>query len=84
MKNKVLIKLLVPEIDAEYDIFVPINIRIGTLIFLINSSLNEVSNGLYDPKNSRELYSVDDGSAYTKDLLIRETNIRNGSKIIFL
>ncbi len=84
MKNKVLIKLLVPEIDAEYDIFVPINIRIGTLIFLINSSLNEVSNGLYDPKNSRELYSVDDGNAYTKDLLIRETNIRNGSKIIFL
>ena len=29
MKNKVLVKLIVPDIDETYDIFLPINKKIG-------------------------------------------------------
>ena len=39
MSNKVLVHLLLPEIDEAYDVFIPINIRIGTVIKLINKSL---------------------------------------------
>lgn len=84
MKNKVLIKLLVPEIDEEYDMFVPINIRVGSLIYLLNVSLKEISGGLYESKNNRQLHSVEDGTIYEVDKLIRETNIRNGSILIYI
>ena len=84
MKNKVLIKLLVPEIDEEYDIFVPINIRVGSLIYLLNSSLTEISGGLYESKNNRKLHNVEDGTIYESDKLIRETNIRNGTALIYI
>lgn len=84
MKNKVLVKLLVPEIDEEYDIFVPVNIRVGLFIFLLNSSLKEISGGLYEPKSNRQLHNVDDGKIYELDKLIRQTNIRNGSTLIYI
>ena len=44
MKNKVLVHLLIPEIDQEYDVFIPINVRIGTVIELLNKSLMELTN----------------------------------------
>ncbi len=84
MKNKVLVKVLIPEIDEKYDIFVPINIRIGTLIQLLNNSLTDVTGGLYVKKDNRNIYNMSDASKYSYSSLIRDTDIRNGSMIIFM
>lgn len=84
MKNKVLVHLLIPEIDESYDIFVPINIRIGTVIKLLNKSLVELTNGIYQEKSGRKLYNVADSSVYDINLLVRNTNIRNGVTIILM
>ena len=50
MNNKVLVHLLLPEIDDSFDVFVPINIRIGTVVNLINKSIKELSGGICDEK----------------------------------
>lgn len=84
MKNKILIHLLVPEIDESYDIFIPINVRIGTVIKLLNKALEELTNGVYQEKSTRKLYSVIDSTAYQVNLLVRETNIRNGVTVILM
>ena len=84
MNNKVLVKVLIPEIDEVYDVFIPINIRVGMVIKLLNESLTEVSNGLYVVKNNRKIYNVEDANPYPFNKLIRETNIRNGSTIVFI
>lgn len=84
MNNKILVQILIPEIDEIYDLFIPINIRIGMVIKLLNESLVEISNGLYVAKSNRKLYNVDDANPYPFNKLIRETNIRNGSKIVFM
>ena len=47
MKNKVLIELIVPEIDEKFDLFIPVNKRIGNLIVLLNKSVSELTNGAY-------------------------------------
>ena len=54
------------------------------VIKLLNESLVEVSNGLYVTKRNRKLYNVDDANPYPFNKLVRETNIRNGSKIVFM
>ncbi len=84
MKNKVLVHLLVPEIDESYDIFVPINIRIGTMLSLLSKSLVEITNGIYQEKKNRKLYNVEDATIYPINSLIRETNIRNGVTVILM
>ena len=46
MNNKVLIKLYVPNIDKDYDIWIPINKRIYNVINLLIKVINEF-NGAY-------------------------------------
>ena len=84
MKKKVLVHILIPEIDQEYDVFIPINIRIGTVIELLNKSLMELTNGIYQPRNNRNLYNLEDSGIYQINDLVRQTNIRNGVSIVFM
>ena len=45
MKNKVLVDLIVPEIDEEYSVYLPINKKIGNIIILLNKAIYELTNG---------------------------------------
>lgn len=84
MKNKVLIKLLVPEIDEEFDIFLPINKRIGNIILLVIKSIMEIRVGSYNLSSSSSLYNRETGQRYSEQSLVRETDIRNGSNLILM
>lgn len=84
MKNKILIKLVVPEIDEEYDIFIPINKRIGNIILLTNKAITEFSNGEYALKDTYSLYNKETGVRYDERLLVRQTDIRNGTNIVLM
>ena len=84
MNNKILIKLLVLEMDETYDIFIPINVRVGTALNLINRILYDISDGIYEIKNNRNLYNIVDANPYPLNKLVRETNIRTGSSVIII
>ncbi len=84
MKNKVLVHLKVPEIDESYDLFVPINIRIGTLVNLVSKSVNELSGNIFELKEGRLLYNIENSQAYDYNFLVRETNIRNGTTVVLM
>ena len=83
MNNKVLVKLIIPEIDGEYDVFIPINLRIGTIIKLLNESLKELNQGMFSVDDKKMLYNRDNAEPYNFNDLVRNTNIRNGSVVIF-
>jgi hypothetical protein len=84
MNNKVLVKLIIPEIDGEYDVFIPINLRIGTIIKLLNESLKELNQGMFSVDDKKMLYNRDNAEPYNFNDLVRNTNIRNGSVVIFV
>ncbi len=84
MKNKVLVKLVVPEIDEAYDIFIPVNIRIGLVIKLLDKLVFDVSGGLFEMGKKRCLYNEDTAEAYPINALVRETNIRSGRMVILM
>ena len=84
MKNKVLIELIVPDIYEVYNIYIPINRKIGNLIELLNKSIGELSDNNYIGSNRTSLYNRDTGEKYSFNSLVRETNIRNGSSLILL
>ena len=83
MDDKVLVKVLIPEFDLSYDIFIPINLRIGNVIELLNKALTELISYPFSDK-TRWIYNNIDGSRYNINSFVRESNIRNGSIIVFV
>jgi len=84
MKNKVLIEIIVPELEQRYNIYIPINKKIGNLIVLLNKAVKELSNGVYEGTKKTALYNKTTGEKYSINVLIRETNIRNGSILVLI
>ena len=84
MENKVLVKLLVPELDEEYDLFLPINKKIGNIIDLLNKSISEISNNAFIGNNFTELSNSITHEIYKIDVLVKDTDIRNNSKLVLL
>ncbi len=82
MKNKVLVSLTIPEIDQKYDVYLPINKKIGNIINLLNKAVSELTNGEYALSNCNQLYNVFTKEKYQSDVLLANTDIRNGTSLI--
>ena len=82
--NKILVKLYVPTIGEEYDIWIPLNKRIYNVIKLLIKAVNEFSGGYYKPSSMPLLYDRLTAKPYELDKSIIETNIRNGSGLILI
>ena len=83
MKNKILIKLVVPSTNEEYEVFIPANERISKVKDLLVKAIKDISDCdlMFD-----RLYSLIDpetGLIYDSRLTVKETGINN-SKIIIL
>lgn len=84
IKNKVYIKLKVPEIDKEYDLYLPVNKKIGNIVNLLNEAINELSFGEIEISNKNKLYNEKTMEIYSPDILLLNTNIRNGTVLVLV
>jgi len=84
INNKVLIKLIVPEIDASYDVYLPVNKKMGNIIILLNKTVSELSNNEFPISTANVLYNSKTGEQYMSDVLLINTDIRNYTNLILL
>ena len=82
--NKVLIKLYVPKIESQYDIWLPLNKRIYNVINLLVKLVNEFSDGYYLPKEMPIMYNKSTAEQYNVNLTVKEAGIRNGTEILLI
>ncbi len=83
-KNKLLIQLEIPLIEKKYDLFIPINKKVGTIKRLIEEALLELTDNAYVMSEDTNLYSKEDGTIYDVNKTVRDTDLKNGSRIILL
>jgi hypothetical protein len=84
MNNKVLVELVVPILEENYDVYIPVNRKIGDVIATLSKMVSEMSLGYFIANNKNVLYSGDTGDIYPMDEMVINTDIRNGSKIILM
>lgn len=84
MENKVLINLYIPFLEKKYELFLPANKTIGEIILMLAKSLPEITNGYYEYKGEERLYNRVNGTEYNVNELLKYTNIRNGTELIFM
>ncbi len=83
MENKVLVELLVPELEETYDVYLPIAKRIGNIVGLLVKAINEM--GItYNLVPSIALYNRNTFQKYNPNAMVYETDIRNGSVLVLL
>ena len=82
--NKILVKLYVPLIEKQYDVWIPSNKRIYNVIGLLVKAVNELSGGYYKVNKLPTLYDKATGKPYGINLSVKESTIRNGSEIILI
>ena len=84
IENKVLVSVNVPSLEEKYDIYIPVNRKIHSVLKMIMMSLYELSRGSFDMQKKYVLYNALTGTMYDMNMLVRDTDIRNGSMIILL
>ena len=84
MENKVLVTVYVPCLDNKYDMYIPVNKRIYSVIDLIKLALFELSECHFRIDKVYELYDHDTGELYDMNKLVRDTNIKNNSNIMLI
>ena len=82
--NKVLVKLYIPMLEEEYDIWIPLNKKISNVIILLIKAVNEFSGGFYNPVQMPYLYDKLTGTAYNVNLTVKDSKIKNGTEIIMI
>ena len=81
--NKVLVQIYIPTLSEEYDLFLPINKKIVNIIYLIQKALIDI-NPDYKIDNNIGLYDRITGNKIDVDIKIKDSNIRNGSKLMLV
>lgn len=84
MKNKILVKIYVPSIDEEYEVYIPVNETINKVLELILKSVSELSDDNLDLNQKHYLLDPETSITYDNSNIVRDTNIKNSKKIILV
>lgn len=80
---RVYVIIEMPILDKKYELFVPIDRRIHDLIRIIKNTIPELSENYYE-NNEPNLYSKSTGEVYDMNLIIKNSNIKMGTRLILL
>ena len=80
LDNKVLVNLHILSLGKDFEVYLPVNEKIGVISRLLNSTMFDSN----DSKKSLVLYNAETGITYENNVLIRNTDIKNGSRLMLL
>ena len=79
-ENKVLVNLYILSLGMNFELYIPVNEKIGNISKLINSTMFDS----IDMEKNYSILNVEDGTFYKKNDLVRNTNIKNGTKLLLV
>ena len=83
MENKVLIKLLFPELENSFDVYIPINEVIWKIKKLFVKSISDLC-GMSLESKDYILINKSSGKIYLNNDVIINTDIRNGTELFLI
>lgn len=82
MNNKVLIKLILPELDTNFDIFIPVNEVIWKIKKLLLKSVSDLTGVSLNIREEYILINKNTSQIYNNNDIVINTDIRNGIELI--
>ena len=83
MNFRVYIIIETPILDKKYELLVPIDRRIHELINLLRKNIPELSENYYK-ENEPNLYNKSTGELYDMNLILKNSNIKTGTRLVLI
>ena len=83
MNFRVYIIIETPILDKKYELLVPIDRRIHELITLLKKNIPELSENFYK-NNEPALFNKSTGESYDMNLIIKNSNIKTGTRLVLI
>lgn len=84
MENKVLVKLIVPEINTSFDIFIPVNEAIWRIKGMIAKSICNITNINFPMQDKMALINKQTSQIYKSNEIVIDTDIKNYTELILI
>lgn len=79
MNNKILVVIYVPSVDEEFNLFIPINKKVGTIKNIVVSYVNG-----FDLESSHIFINESDSKIVDDNVYIKNSGINNGSRLVLI
>ncbi len=83
MNFRVYVTLEAPILDRKYELFVPIDRRIHDLIRLLRENIPELNENYYQDKKPN-LFNKSSGELYDMNQIIKDSNIKTGTRLLLI
>ncbi len=80
--NEILVTVFVLGLGEEYDIFLPIGIKMSDGIAMIQNTIRELSEDNYVVHDDAKLYSSLDGKLINLENVVKFSGLKNGCKVL--
>lgn len=80
--DKILVTIHVLAIEEEYDVFLPIGLKLVDILDVLQQNIKEMSDNNYEINHSPILYNDFDGSVINIHNVIKFSGLKNGSHIL--
>ena len=77
--NKLLVELYVLSLDKKFEIFIPVNEKIGNITNLLEKNFFGYIN-----QKKYVLLNLYNGKVYNNNDIVKNTDIKNGTKLILI
>ena len=78
--NKLFVNLYVLILDKHFELFLPVDEKVGNIVKLLDKSLLE----MYTEKRDFCLLNLYSGNLYKNNDIVRNTDIQNGTRLILI
>ncbi len=79
-ENKVLVNIYIVSLSKNFEIFIPINEKVGNIVKLLSSILIDS----IDFSRNNIIMNMNSGICYKNNDIVRNTDIRNDTKLVLL
>lgn len=83
MDFRVYVIIEAPILDKKYELLVPIDRRIHDLVTTLKKAIPDLNRGYY-AKNIPNVYNKSTGDIYDINTIIKNSNIKTGTRLILL
>ncbi len=85
MNDKLLVKIIIPELDESYDVFIPANEVIWKICKLTTKVAFDFFEKRVNLQNGNYIFiNKNTGTVYQNNQIVIDTDIRNGSELILV
>ena len=84
MNNKILVTVEVPLLGTCYDMFIPINKKVGTVKNYCIEMINDLSENAIKEPNKLHLFDKDGCNIYDVNIYVKNSGIKNGTRLLLI